>query len=144
MNYNTDIRIDVNIHDHPKLLALEEDIGIGAFRYLSRLWCVAAKRFPDGILRNCTELSVAKLAQYDGKKPELLALALVRHKWLDKIEGGFALHDWADHQPFVIKAPERVEQGRKAALTRWEKIRAKKAGNNDAASNAGSNAASMP
>lgn len=112
MNYNNDIRMDVNIHDNKKYHRLRKAVGIGAMDILTRLWCVTAKVCPDGFLKGFTPEDVEALVGWDGA-PGFLVKTLVQAGWLDLAEGGYLIHEWAEHQPYVAGAPTRVEAGRK-------------------------------
>jgi len=51
--------------------------------------------------------------------------ALLDTKWIDGEDGSYRLHDWSEHQRWVIFAPKRKESARKAAEIRWHKKQVK-------------------
>ncbi|OIO03145.1 MAG: hypothetical protein AUJ49_04920 [Desulfovibrionaceae bacterium CG1_02_65_16] len=118
-----DIRIDVRWRNHPKRAKLALLLGHDGTGYVLDLWISAAQSKPDGVLRGLDALDIAIMAGWTGRPDDFIA-ALSGTRLLDKHpEGCWALHDWAEHQPWVIGAPERVAKARKAVSTRWNKAR---------------------
>jgi len=39
--------------------------------------------------------------------------------WIDKTEKSYALHDWAEHNPWQAEADTRTKKAKNAAKTRW-------------------------
>lgn len=115
-----DIRIDVRWRSHPKRAKLALLLGHDGTGYVLDLWISAAQSKPDGILRGLDALDISIMAGWPGKPDDFVA-ALAATRLLDEHpEGCWALHDWAEHQPWVIGAPERVAKAKKAASVRWE------------------------
>lgn len=117
MNYNEDIRIDINLLENKKYRRLRKRLGPAAMEALAALWCHTARNFPDGNLVGWTEDDVDDLLAGVGVANP--GAALVETRWLDKTEDGFHVHDWEQHQPYVTGAPARVEAARKAGEARW-------------------------
>ncbi len=113
VNYNLDIRFDVNLHTCGKFTKFQDSIGPGAMYHLTALWCSVARQYPDGRIKDCTPSLIATLSLYRGK-PSRIFNALCTHGWLDKTEDGYVVHDWAEHQPWVVGAPARFAKARKA------------------------------
>src|SRR5262249_18536393 len=57
-------------------------------------------------------------AEWDGEPGTFIA-ALRQLRFLDGGEGSYLIHDWADHNPWVVNRPKRIELARAAAMTRW-------------------------
>lgn len=125
MNTNTDIRIAVSFKGHRKRRKLRMLLGSGSTDYLIDLWINTATNHPDGVLVGMSSLDVALEAGWEDD-PEKFVGAMIESGFLDQDEDGtFRLHDWEDHQPFVIEAPKRSQQAKKAAEARWSKKPAK-------------------
>jgi len=142
---NTDFRIEVGFFDHRKTRALITSLGIPAAFSLMRLWEYATANKPSGELRGMSHEDIADAAKYQGD-PIAFVNELIRLKWLDKRRRHLDIHDWEEHQPFVINAPARRAAAKKAAETRWKSRQApdadrnaprmRHASNNDADRNA--------
>lgn len=117
---NTDIRISVNLPEHPKFLGLKRIVGIGAMHHLVCLWRTAARLRPDGNLKGWAPGDIAEVSQYSGD-PQSFTAALMECKWLDQTSDGYQLHDWDQWQPWVVGAPQRSEAARKAGKASAEK-----------------------
>ena len=113
-----DIRIDASFTTHPKRLRLQRELGPGAVLGLIDLWAWAATHRPDGDLSGMAAEDLARAVSYIGDAQELVG-GLVRCRFLDGEADAFRIHDWADHQPWVVGARERSECARAAARTRW-------------------------
>ena len=124
---NTDIRVDVSFRGHRKRRKLRRILGLGSTDYLLDLWIGVAMTKPDGDLAGWTNEDLADEAGWEGDA-NVFAQALKEAGFLDGEEGGYSLHDWGDHQPWVVDAPKRSEKGKKAAEARWGKAREAKGG----------------
>lgn len=116
-----DIRLDVGFPTHRKTLRLVRSCGGDGVFCLIRLWTIAALQHPDGQLRGWTPEDVELSAGWTGQDGALVAqLTSPGCNFLDRIPGGgFSLHDWADHQPWVVEAGARSARAKTAALARW-------------------------
>jgi hypothetical protein len=63
--------------------------------------------FPEGALRR---YSITKKDAYTAVEVGL---------WIPRHGGGFAIHDWAEHNPVDSAAEARSDKARKAAEKRW-------------------------
>jgi len=125
VNMNTDIRIAVSFKGHRKRRKLRMLLGAGSTDYLIDLWINTATNHPDGILVGMDAMDVALEAGWEDD-PGKFVSAMIESGFLDQDEEGtYRLHDWEDHQPFVIEAPKRSQQAKKAAEARWGKKPAK-------------------
>ena len=118
---NSDIRLAVSFRGHRKRKRLKGLLGADATDYLIDLWIGAAMNHPEGILVGMDETDIALEAGWE-KEPQQFINALRECRLLEKTESGaYALHDWEDHQGYVIHAERRKSQARNAANTRWQK-----------------------
>lgn len=121
---NTDIRLSVGFWEHPKTFRLIKRLGLKGVRSLQKLWCWCAQNRPDGILDGfeCDEIEF--VADWRGKKC-VFTDACKEIGWLDETESGYALHEWADYNPYQAQAATREEarreRARYAANARWGK-----------------------
>ena len=116
---NSDIRLAISFRGHRKRKRLRLLLGPGSTDYLIDLWIAVAMSHPNGILYGMDETDIALDAGWEGE-PHTLVQALLECGFLEKTAEGYALHDWADHQAYVIHAEKRKMQARKAASSRWQ------------------------
>lgn len=114
----SDIRVAVSFKGHRKRKRLKTIIGPGATGCLLDLWLSTAQNHPTGILSDMDEIDIALDAGYDGD-PMVFVRALLDCKLIDKADDGYRLHDWEEHQPWVVHAPERSAKAKHAAKMRW-------------------------
>lgn len=116
---NTDIRISVSFLNHRKRKRLKMLLGAGATDYLLDLWIASAMNHPDGILSGMDEVDIALEAGWEGDPNEFIE-ALLICRFLEKDEKGvYSLHDWEEHQPWVVNAKARSEKARNAVNAKW-------------------------
>ena len=123
MATNTDIRIAVGFPDHWKIEQLMLELGPqGCWSWLTLLCRVGANR-PTGSLAGMKPMQIKIAAKWPGD-PQQFIDKLVEIGLLDDTPEGLVVHDWPEHNPYAVTAPERSERARKAAAARWEKERA--------------------
>jgi len=116
------LNLDVNYFDHPKVRKLVDDLGHEAAAMPIRLWCHAAKFFPDdGVLRGMSDLCVADVmgmcarCRHDVKL--MWVSHLISHGFLDRLDNGeLCVHDWKDHTNHIRAYRKRAKA---AAAARW-------------------------
>ena len=117
---NSDIRLAVSFRGHRKRKRLRLLLGPGATDYLIDLWIATAMNHPSGILQGMDETDIALEAGWE-EDPHKLVAALLECGFLEKLpKGEYALHDWSEHQAYVIHAERRKTQARHAAAARWK------------------------
>jgi hypothetical protein len=117
---NSDIRLAVSFRGHRKRKRLRLLLGPGSTDFLIDLWIGAAMNHPSGILQGMDETDIALESGWEGE-PQSFVTALLECGFLEKAENGaYALHDWEDHQGYVVHAEARKQKARKAAAVRWE------------------------
>jgi len=117
---NTDIRVEVSFLRHRKRLKLRALLGPGSTDYLLNLWINTAMNHPSGELTGMSNLDVALEAGWE-EDPHKFVSAMKEAVFLDGEEGSYCLHDWEEHQPWVVGAKARSDHGKKAITARWEK-----------------------
>lgn len=118
---NSDIRVAVSFKGHRKRKKLHKMIGPQGVLCLLDLWLGVAMSNPAGMLTAWDEHDIALEAGWEGDPMEFV-VALVDCRFLEKTaDGTFKLHDWEDHQGYVVHAPARSERARLAAEARWNK-----------------------
>jgi len=107
------IAVSVDLADHPKVAALELELGEERVEaYLVRLWAFCGRLVSDGILRgDSAEISAEKASGWRGPSGTLVD-ALLKTGWLDRTEDGLRVHDWKDHAGRLIEKAEK-ERARK-------------------------------
>ena len=138
---NHDFRITVGFFFHPKTLRLQSELGDSGILALIRLWEHTATHRWDGVLMEYTPRMIGDVVRWAGN-PRRLVNVLVDIGFLDKVDGGYLVHDWPDHNPYCTEVERRIDQARKAARVRWGGDATSNAAIN-AGSNAGSNAKSI-
>lgn len=120
---NTDIRLSTGFWSHPKTRKLVKRLGLEGVRSLQILWLWAAQEKPDGNLAGIDWEDIELAADWQGEERAFFDHCL--GVWIDEVEGGYVLHDWAEHNPWQAEAASRSAQARKNATAGWEKRRAK-------------------
>lgn len=123
---NTDIRINTMLMTNPKTKKLRRRLGGDGFYSLIALWVYTATTRPeDGELGSDIE-TIEIAADWLGEEG-LFVRTLVDIGFLDCHEGGYRVHDWAEHQPWAKNAKKRSEAARRNVEKRWAAEREKKA-----------------
>ncbi|MBI9093116.1 MAG: hypothetical protein JEZ12_28225 [Desulfobacterium sp.] len=121
---NKDIRVAVSLTSHPKAILLMRKLGPEAFYNLIRLWTYTAMNKPDGKFTGdaedvCDEIEIG--AGWSGTPGTFFqTLQGKKTRFLDKIDGGFELHDWEEHNEYVTHAKKRSERAKIGASARWK------------------------
>jgi len=112
-----DARIATGLPSHPKTKKLLRRLGPqGGWSLMCLFLWVAANR-PDGDLAGMSAEDIELAVDWPGGEGEL-ARALCEVGFLDGDEGTYAIHDWAEHNPWAAGAERRADKARFAALCR--------------------------
>ena len=128
---NTDIRLSTGFWSHPKTRKLIKRLGLEGVRSLQILWLWAAQEKPDGSLAGMDWEDIELAADWQGEERAFFDHCL--GVWIDEVEGGYVLHDWAAHNPWQVNADDRSDKARfsrLATVNRPEYDRLKAAGVN--------------
>lgn len=122
---STDIRINTSFLQHPKTIKLRKRLGDGAVLSMLSLWCFVAQNRPEGALLGMDEEDIEISAQWLGENG-MFVDTLIDLQWLDKKDGVYHIHDWAENNPWVADAENRSAKAKKAINKRWERERIRK------------------
>jgi hypothetical protein len=121
------IKVWTVVGQHPKVQRLEREMDIpDALGMVIRLWCWVADYHPDGDIPEADAESMASavtLKRCVGVAAEFVTRACVTAGFLDRIPGGFRVHDWAEMQTAHIDSAERKKE---QARERQRKFRSKR------------------
>lgn len=112
-----DARISTALPSHHKSKKLIRRLGHGGAWHLVCLFLWAAANRPSGDLAGMSDEDVELAVDWGGEHGSFVA-ALAEVGFLDGPEGARSIHDWAEHNPWVVGAPARSEASRWAALCR--------------------------
>ncbi len=111
-----DLRLDLGFYTNGKTKQLIRRLGDSAIVALQKLWIDAAINHQNGFLPMDAE-GIAATADWKGDAEEFVSALLRGLKpdgqgFLEVAEGGYKLHDWEQHQPYIFHAKERSETAR--------------------------------
>ena len=110
-----DARIATGLSSHPKTKKLIRALGQGGAWNLICLITWAAANRSDGDLAGMTVEDIELAADWLGDEGAFVS-ELVRVRFLDQDGENYALHDWAEHNPWAAGAEARSEKSKWAAL----------------------------
>ncbi len=117
---NTDIRLSLGFWDNPKILKLERRLGLEGVKSLLILWQWVAQYQPNGYLLGADWEDIEVASRWHGEEGKFAEI-LTELALLDVLdEGGYAIHDWAIHNPWASEAETRENEARLAAIKRWD------------------------
>lgn len=113
-----DYRMKCSYIRHHKTRMLKNELGAeGVLCHLTLISYCAEHRY-DGDLSNMSDKMIEGAAEWTGQ-PGVFVTALLDCGLLDRDENGTRMHDWEDHQPYIVTKPKRIAQARRAAKARW-------------------------
>lgn len=115
-----DIRVNCDLWDHPKYQRLTAQLGDIAGLALIRLWSWAGRYKMDGKLGAMSDAEIATAAKWQGDPAEFVGALREAGTWSAWLDKDGDLHDWPDHQPFVVKTDQRREQASMAGKAAWK------------------------
>lgn len=114
-----DINIDLDYFEHRKTKRTVGLLGRGADLLPIKLWRFCGKYHQDdGKLIGYSEQEIESACDWWGEKGKMVE-AFLAVVWLEKIEGGFQVHDWLEHQGHLKAYKQRAKDASKA---RWSKL----------------------
>ena len=113
-----DMRISLNFVDHPKVRKIIRTCGYEAFYSLMKLFSIAGRLYPDGDLIGLDNDDIEDIAGWTGEQGKFVD-TLVHVNFLDISDKEYSIHDWEDHQPWLMGSEDRSEHAKKAAEARW-------------------------
>lgn len=113
----TDARISTGLPGHPKAKKLMRRLGQAAGWNLVCLILWTAANRSDGDLSGMSNEDIELAAEWEGEEGRFVeTLASVR--FLDGVEGDYALHDWHEHNPWAAGSEARSAKARWNAAKR--------------------------
>ena len=113
---NIDFRVKPGFFTHFKTGRLESALGYEGVVKLLNLWGWAAENRPSGELTGMNSDDIEFAIGWKKQRGSFVS-ALVKIGWLDTSDDGtFCLHDWQEHNPWVVSAPLRSDMGRMGKL----------------------------
>ena len=119
---NTDFRLNISVMGSYKVKKLRRKHGDACFASWIGLLAYAAGSRTDGVLSGMDADDIEAVCDWTGKKG-LFVGAMVDCGLLDETDtpGVYALHDWAEHNPWAMGAKDRSEKASKAAIAKRDK-----------------------
>src|SRR6185369_14826375 len=110
--------LDVSYHEHPKTIRLMALLGPLADALPVRLWAYCAKVHPkDGAMIGYKASEVEAAIRWRGK-PGKAVRAMLSTGFIQRVDNGYACHDWHDHEGHLEAFSRRAKAGAKAS---WDK-----------------------
>jgi hypothetical protein len=116
-----DIRLKFSFKNHRKRKKLNRLLNLSdsGTDYLINLWISTAENHPNGLLNGMDEIDIALEAGWEGPAEEFVD-ALLAAGWLEQNHNGsYLLHDWDEHQSYIIHSDRRKLQAKMAAAKRY-------------------------
>jgi hypothetical protein len=121
------VRLDTDIFDHPKLLALEEAGHYRAIVLHLKAMVYTGKHELAGFLPEvCIPMLTAANPMLSENAPTEIQTLLDACLWTAQ-PGGYSMHGWEDRQFVSNEAKARSAKARVAAQARWAKRNGKEA-----------------
>lgn len=119
----SDFRIQFSLFTHIKLQKLEKALGDSGFASLIKLWFYAASiKSSTGELGGMDADDIETAARWRGA-PGVFVDALLKNRLLDRDGDAYAIHDWAENNPWAAGAKVRCERARKGGFAKRDKDR---------------------
>jgi hypothetical protein len=119
MNY---FLVATDFTGHRKTRQLCYRLGLQGFYSLICLWSYATRYAASGRLEAMGPADIAQAADWRGEPMKLID-ALLEVRFLEWEGDTYRLHDWNEHNRWVMDRDQRSARARGAAMTRWSKIR---------------------
>lgn len=100
---------DSKLLSHPKFFNLIELLKVGkidAFWNLHHLWYWCSDHYPNGVMKDVSDVSIALAAQWPGE-PKVFVDALVKSRFVDRESGALVVHDWIEWRPEYLRSRDR-------------------------------------
>lgn len=120
------LNLDVDFFTHRKTIRLIGRLGQAAIGLPLRLWAYAAKHHcEDGMLVGYQDAELEMFMNWTGENGFAIA-ALVEVGFIDKVDGGYQIHDWSEHAGHLVAFKKRAKSASKARWKRYASSIAKK------------------
>jgi len=115
-----DFRVKVGFLNHPKTLKLKRRLGGDGVLAFLQLWEFCTTARTDGALVGLDDEDIELAARWGGK-PGAFVEALVAVRYLDGEEGTRQVHEWSEHQAYVVRQCDRNATASANAYARWHR-----------------------
>ena len=116
---NTDFRTPITYYSDIRTFMLKRRLGNDGLAALNFLWCWSAIHRANGILTGMDEERLETVSFWDGT-PGKLVPTLLELEYLDQLEDGtYALHQWAETNPWAVDAINREDKARLSGMARF-------------------------
>lgn len=113
------LNVDLDYFSHPKTRRLVGILGKGAEVLPIKLWAYCGKYHAElGQMIGYTCGEIESIIEWAGTPGEAVA-ALLKVKYLEQIDGGYAAHDWVEYQGHIHAYKVR---GKAAAMKKWSAL----------------------
>lgn len=107
------LKVEQSLLEHRKTYALADSLGIDplyAAAHMIALWLWALDYVgPDGCLLGLSDRSIARAARWPGEAEQFVTAAR-EAGFLDAVEDGLRIHDWADYAGKLVERRQRDAQ----------------------------------
>ena len=116
---NTDYRIPITYYSDPRTFVLKRKLGNGGLAALNFLWCWTAIHKANGILTGLNEDWIEAVSFWDGEHGKFVP-TLLELEYLERLEDGtYAIHQWAEINPWAADAINREDKARLSNMARF-------------------------
>lgn len=114
------LNLDLNYFDHPKTRRLVSLLGRGAAELPLRIWTHCGKLHPEtGQLLKYPDDYIEEIAGWWGEPGKMIETLLRPEiNLLERIDGGYQIHDWFEHAGHLVAFKKRAKT---AAKKRWKR-----------------------
>lgn len=110
------LNLDLDYFSHPKTMRLVGLLGKDSAVLPIRLWCYCGKHHSEsGQLAGYSPQEVESVVGWWGKSGEMIE-AMIKVGFIVKIDEGYLVNDWLDHQGHLAMFKKRAKE---AARKRW-------------------------
>ena len=105
-----DLNLDPHYFEHRKAARLRALLGPYSDVLPIRLWAYAARQHPySGSLSGYSMIEIEHVIAWRGPR-EKACKALIECGFIDRVENGFQVHDWTEHEGHLKEFHEREEK----------------------------------
>lgn len=114
---SADARLNTGFPGHTKTKKIKRKLGEPGCWSIVCLWLWAAHHRPSGDLSGLPDDEIESAADWNGDEGVFVS-AMVSARYLDGDSGGYQIHDWQEHQPWLVGSDMRSLKARWNAVKR--------------------------
>ncbi|MCA9316963.1 MAG: hypothetical protein KDB73_15860, partial [Planctomycetes bacterium] len=116
-----DFRIRIGFFRNLKTRRLRSELGAEGVLALVTLWAYTAENHATGKLGKADASEIEAMAEWAGERGAFYA-ALTSMRLIDVSKAGIVgIHDWSEHQQWIVNRPVRQRASRIANKRRWDR-----------------------